>query len=194
MGTHSSTLTAMSTTAMLRLCLVALALFQGFTETTGQLAGNDYQFNCETTCELVEEVSASGKVKKASLDFDFGCGTTCQLVVMNAGQSQAVHMDATHAAFLELGSLASPQADVKVVGMESPKNETKHTACYRLCLNPQTNSQCQRAAQHVALIQMGEMSEAELMEGLMPHLQTQAGEGGDCLATCVRVCTDRIPA
>merc|ERR1711965_927996 len=203
------------------------------------LGGLDYEFKCETTCELEEAATAASRAAKRSnakqdfLDFSFMCRTTCQLVAKTGGSAGT----ATHMAFLELGSFASPQSTreqtidegtpIKLDGVDvasqenatvassnSPPNPAQQawkryldknnlqakasstfnmTGCYRLCLNPKTNAQCQRSAQHVALIQMGEMSQEELMASLEPHLDTEAGKGGDCLATCVRVCTDKIP-
>jgi len=169
-------------------------------------AQDDYQFQCETTCALEgsEGTSSSNSKKKTlSLDFGFDCATTCQLVATFSGGTSylevdgttgASEVDATEAAFMELSSLASPQTPTTVVGAEPATPQAKKESCYRLCLNPKTNLECNRAAQHVVLLQTGEMSQEELMASLEPHLQTQAGNGGDCLATCVRVCTDRIPA
>jgi hypothetical protein len=196
-------------------------------------ASGDFQFKCETTCQLVQKSTGApaaqatllqteeGVSQKQSIenafyknvdsflqteqssggDFEFKCETTCQLVQSDAAPATSAPATSTtstppHAAaraaahnFLQteagLGTEARQQLQTEQKATAQTATSAQQTKdCYRLCLNPSMNPGCDAAASVVSLLQTGEMVEEELM-----RKNWSLGSGsGNCLNSCVHVC------
>jgi len=136
-----------------------------FLETESTQAGGDFEFKCETTCQLVQKNSAETAEPAAS-------GSS------GSGSGSPTHHNAVH-------NLLQTEAGVGTeMGTETSAKAQQAKDCYRLCLNPSMNPGCDTAANAVSLLETGVATEAELM-----RKNWSLGSGsGNCLNSCVHVC------
>jgi len=141
---------------------------QSFLETqsqTGQ-AGGDFEFKCETTCQLVQTntVATPSTPTNTLLQTEAGLGN--KLEAQSQLQTQA-------------------QTELKATATSNTSSQSQQAKdCYRLCLNPAMNPGCDAAAHAVSLLETGIMTEAELS-----RKDWSLGSGsGNCLNSCVHVC------
>jgi len=188
-------------------------------------AGGDFEFKCETTCQLVQKATGTpatnsllqteeGTSQKtmedqfyknvdsfletsqtsAGGDFEFKCETTCQLVQKGADAAAPAAAAAAANNFLQteagLGSgaqqqmKAQQQATAQVQAKAQAQSTTQQKDCYRLCLNPSMNPGCDAAANAVSMLELGTMTTEELY-----RKNWSLGSGtGNCLNSCVHVC------
>jgi hypothetical protein len=183
-------------------------------------AGGDFEFKCETTCQLVQK--STGAASAASLlqteegtkdkvedafyknvdsfletqqtsaggDFEFKCETTCQLVQKGGDAAPAAGTNNFLQTEAGLGSGAQQQlkveqkATAQVQAKATAQSTSQQKDCYRLCLNPSMNPGCDAAANVVSLLETGTMTEEELV-----RKNWSLGSGaGNCLNSCVHVC------
>jgi len=179
------------------------------TETATGQAGGDFQFKCETTCQLVQKNPAAAaasllqtgegsndveesfhknmasfletETNQAGGDFEFKCETTCQLVQTNTPAGTPSASARTNAANAASTSLLQTEEGVS---MKATAQAQQAKDCYRLCLNPSMNPGCDAATQTVSLLETGVMTEEEMM-----RKNWSLGSGsGNCLNSCVHVC------
>jgi hypothetical protein len=142
---------------------------QSFLETqakTGQ-AGGDFEFKCETTCQLVQKNTASESAPATPTRAN------------NAAHNALLQTEAGVGSGIQLEQKQTLSAQTAT----SAKAEQAKD-CYRLCLNPSMNPGCDAAANVVSMLETGAMTEAELEKK-----NWSLGSGsGNCLNSCVHVC------
>jgi len=200
----------MNKTILLFVCIVAVSLaavevpqhllnewadFQqdtSFLQTQSKTAdaGGDFEFKCETTCQLVQKSATTGTTTPTTStasgsggDFEFKCETTCQLVQKAPATAAPVNNFLQTEAGLEVQSQQKLEQQQQLQAKtEAQTQQVKD--CYRLCLNPSMNPGCDVAASAVSLLETGTMTQEELM-----RKNWSLGSGsGNCLNSCVHVC------
>merc|ERR1711998_392987 len=131
-------------------------------------------------------------------DFEFKCETTCQLVQTTSAANNAAASKASHAAasLLQTDSgltdkRAALQNNLELEAGVAASTEAAKD-CYRLCLNPSMNPGCDQAAATVSLLELGSTTHEKLADDLVtskPNRNWSLGNGsGNCLNNCVHVC------
>jgi len=151
------------------------------------------------------ETEAKTGAKTGAGDFEFKCETTCQLV--QAAGNQNAHASASHAAANSLlqtdaGSQAprierpAPEMGLQNnLELEAQSKASTEAAkdCYRLCLNPSMNPGCDAAQSVVSLLELGSTTydalAGEKVTENKGNKNWSLGNGsGNCLNNCVHVC------
>lgn len=154
------------------------------------------------------ETEAKTEAKTQGGDFEFKCETTCQLVQAagnaHASASHAAANNAAANALLQTDSgLQAPRIERPAPEMGLQNNlelEAQSKAsteaakdCYRLCLNPSMNPGCDTAQSVVSLLEVGSTTYEDLAGEKVAenkgNKNWSLGNGsGNCLNNCVHVC------
>jgi hypothetical protein len=141
--------------------------------------GGDFEFKCETTCQLVQQSAASAASKAAAnalIQTEEGSDD------VNVAEEQVPRIEREEDSLQENIQLEA--------GVEAKASAAKEAAkdCYRLCLNPSMNPGCDAAASVVSLLETGSTTMEELTDDA-PNKNWSMGNGsGNCLNNCVHVC------
>jgi len=158
---------------------------------------------------FLETESKTGAKTQGGGDFEFKCETTCQLV-QTAGAAAASHANSAHANAAaaahsllqtDAGKQEAPRIERPQMGLQNNlelEAQSKLSAaaakdCYRLCLNPAMSPGCDQAASVVSLLEVGSTTYDDLAG---EAVSTNAGKknwslgngSGNCLNNCVHVC------
>merc|ERR1712185_47755 len=143
-----------------------------FLETqTTTTSGGDFEFKCETTCQLVQATAAA-----------------------NAAASHASRAAANSLLQTDSGVTDKRAALQNNLELEAGVSASTEAAkdCYRLCLNPSMNPGCDQAAATTSLLELGSTTHEKLADDIVagnPNKNWSLGNGsGNCLNNCVHVC------
>lgn len=151
------------------------------TESTTE-GGGDFEFKCETTCQLVQ-ASASASASKASR------AAANSLLQTEEGVAEPTMAIRPSAAQLNRAGLQNNLEVESGASLDAAKD------CYRLCLNPSMNPGCDHAASVTSLLELGSTTHEKLGAELLSRASAEGnknwsmGNGsGNCLNNCVHVC------
>jgi len=138
--------------------------------------GGDYEFKCDTSCQLVEQNTAPTTPTSSSSSASTSSSSSTNVPPHNVAHNFLETQSGLGVEQkLETQEQVQAQAQVQQVS-----GQDKAKDCYRLCLNPSMNPGCDV----VSLLQTGEMTEEELT-----RKNWSIGSGsGNCLNSCVHVC------
>jgi len=151
-------------------------------------SGGDFEFKCDTSCQLVEQnsIPQSATTGTQATSPTTGSPTTGSTGSSNNGPHNFLETEAGLESEQKLEAQAQVQTTTTTTTTQSaqPVAQQQVKDCYRLCLNPSMNPGCDVASQAVSLLETGEMTEQELM-----RKNWSLGSGsGNCLNSCVHVC------
>eukprot|EP00298_Acanthocystis_sp_HF-20_P003548 c13889_g1_i1.p1 GENE.c13889_g1_i1~~c13889_g1_i1.p1 ORF type:complete len:272 (-),score=122.71 c13889_g1_i1:51-866(-) len=143
-------------------------------------AGGDFEFKCDTSCQLVEQNTVPINNTTPS--------TPSTPKASSAASNHAAHNFLQTEAGSSLEQKLGAQTQLQVEAQAEAQAQAQPTAqvkdCYRLCLNPSMNPGCDVASNAVSLLETGETTELEVM-----RKNWSLGSGsGNCLNSCVHVC------
>merc|ERR1711871_1259860 len=139
--------------------------------------GGDFEFKCETTCQLVQQQAAASKASAAA-----SAAASALIQTEEGSEAQVPRIEREEDGLQENIELEA--------GVEAKASAAKEAAkdCYRLCLNPSMNPGCDAAASVVSLLETGSTTIEELTDDA-PNKNWSMGNGsGNCLNNCVHVC------
>lgn len=147
-------------------------------KTTAKTGGGDFEFKCETTCQLVQAAGAAAASKASA-------AAANALLQTDSGSQQAPRIERPAP---EMGL----QNNLELEAQSKASTEAAKD-CYRLCLNPSMNPGCDAAQSVVSLLEVGSTTyddiAAEKVAENKGNKNWSLGNGsGNCLNNCVHVC------
>jgi len=145
--------------------------------TSKATAGGDFEFKCETTCQLVQTTTAASKASAANANAHAN-----SLIQTDAGKQEQPRVERS-------SNEAGLQNNLEL----EAQSKAAAKDCYRLCLNPSMNPGCDAASSVVSLLEIGTTTYEALAQDTLKtggrSKNWSLGNGsGNCLNNCVHVC------